>query len=72
MTDGLLSIVRKEKIEEFEREESFGEGGLFNRRKEKGGSIKNESKKEEGIFKPGSLRSDSKTENFQEAPFFSL
>ena len=50
----------------------FGEGGLFNRSEEKGGSINNESKKEEGIFKPGSLRSDSKTENFQEVPFFSL
>ena len=50
----------------------MGKEGFLNRSKEKGSSIKNESKKEEGIFKPGSLRSDSKTENFQEAPFFSL
>ena len=44
----------------------------FSKKKRKSGSMNKESKKDEGIFKSGSSRSDSKTENFQEAPFFSL
>ena len=72
--DGWTVVCSKKRknLKNLKEKKDFWEGGLFNRSKEKGGSKKNESKKEEGVFKPGSLRSDSKTENFQEAPFFSL
>ena len=59
-------------MKSLKEKKDFGEGGFFQRRKEKSGSMNKESKKEEGILKSGSSRSDSKTENFQEAPFFSL
>ena len=59
MTDGLLSIVRKEKMKNLKEKKDFWEGGLFNRSKEKGGSKKNESKKE------GVCALNSKTESFK-------
>ena len=46
-----------------------GEGGLYKTGKEKGGSKRKGSKKDEGVFKPGSLRSDPKIESFKEASF---
>ena len=72
--DGWTVVYRKtrENLKSLKEKKDVGEGRFFQRSKGKRGSINKESKKEEGIFKPGSSRSDSKTENFQEAPFFSL
>ena len=67
--DGWTVVCSKKRrnMKNLKKKEDFGEGGLFSISEEKGGSKKNGSKKEEGVFKPGSLRSDSKTETFQEA-----
>ena len=72
--DGWTVVCSKKRqnMKNLKEKKDFGEGGLFNRSKEKGGPKRKGSKKDEGVFKSGSLRSDSKIESFQEAPFLSL
>ena len=59
--DGWTVVQRKkrENLKSLKEKKDFGEGRFFHRRKEKSGSMNKESKKEEGIFKSGSSRSDS-------------
>ena len=72
MTGETLVHKKKRKMKSLKEKKEIGEGRFFQRRKDKNEFMNKESMKEEGIFKSGSSRSDSKTENFQEAPFFSL
>ena len=71
--DGWTLVHKKNrKLKSLKEKKEIGEGRLFQRRKDKNEFMNKESFEEEGIFKSRSSRSDSKTENFQESPFFSL
>ena len=56
--DGWTVVFSKKRkiLKNLKEKKDFGEGGLITRSKKKRGSVKNESKKEEGIFKSGSSR----------------
>ena len=71
--DGWTLVHKKNrKMKSLKEKKEIGEGRFFQRRKDKNEFMNKESIEEEGIFKSRSSRSDSKTENFQESPFFSL
>ena len=65
MTAGLFFCNGKKQNKKSERKrKDSGEGRFFNTGKEKGGFKKKGSKKDEGVLKSGSVRSDPKMESF--------